>query len=131
MNKIILQRFPNENDQITFGKLYLDWIPDHKDIYTLEPPKGDYGKGYCIPQGLYNVRKYYSKAHPDVWKVLNVPGREDILIHIGNYPSDTTGCILVGLGIEEDVHMITNSRYAIKYLRSILGENSFSLEVKN
>lgn len=127
--KIILQTFES-NDTETYGKLDLLWLPNHKDIYTLEPKKGDYRQNCCIPQGLYNCRKYTSNDHKDVWKVLDVPGRTDILIHVGNYAKDTKGCILVGLGIEEDKHMITYSKKAIEYLRSILKDENFCLEVK-
>ena len=62
----------------------------------------------AIPTGLYKIEmnvvspKYNSiKWYQDLCKgkmprVLNVPGFEGVLIHPGNTPLDTLGCILVG-----------------------------------
>jgi hypothetical protein len=60
-----------------------------------------------IPDGLYNIslkpfggfhRKYKERFefHEGMLHVQNVPGFEDILIHIGNTEKDTAGCLLVG-----------------------------------
>ena len=75
----------------------------------------------AIPTGTYNVRmdivspKYSSKewfvknCHgARVPRLENVPGFEGILIHPGNFASDTDGCILVG---KNDVKgMVTKSK---------------------
>ena len=139
--KITLQRFVH--DKVTFGKLTLEWLPEHKDIYTIELPwKDNKTSVSCVPQGLYNCRPYTSAKYKNVWKILEVPGREAILIHsgnfacdvklqVGNHSSDTEGCIMVGLGIEEKVPMITRSKEAMDYLRGLLGSDNFSIEVKN
>jgi hypothetical protein len=141
MKKITLQRFVH--DKVTFGKLILEWLPEHKDIYTIELPWQDNKNNIsCIPQGLYNCKPYSSKKYKNVWHVLNVPGREAILIHAGNFASpvklqgsshtsDTEGCIMVGLGIEENVPMITKSKLAMEYLHEVLGKDNFAIEVKN
>lgn len=61
----------------------------------------------AIPTGVYRVtlsvksRKFASKPAYKFCKgylprLISVPGYEGVLIHIGNYPSDTDGCILVG-----------------------------------
>tara|TARA_R100001244_G_scaffold12078_2_gene14148 strand:- start:1794 stop:2249 length:456 start_codon:yes stop_codon:yes gene_type:complete len=63
-----------------------------------------------IPCGLYDVgvrtiggfdRRYSDKfptLHKGMLQVLNVPGFEYILIHIGNTHNNTEGCLLVGQG---------------------------------
>ena len=137
MNKATLQRF--SHDKVTFGKLHLDWASNHKDIYTIELPWLENKPNIsCIPQGLYNVRQHNTVKYPNTFEVLAVPGREAILIHAGNYAdvnenhkSDTQGCILIGLGIDESVPMITQSKAAMIYLRKLVGGNNFALEVKN
>lgn len=70
----------------------------------------------CIPPGIYPLKyktygrfyeKYHSNAklkHEFVPLVSKVPGRSEILFHIGNYPRNTLGCVLVGefAGVEKE-----------------------------
>lgn len=79
----------------TFGTLSFDGI----ELSTLEPVKP------LIPFGDYIVTCTYSPKfsgkHPynkynGVPLINGVPGAEGIRFHIGNYLSDTFGCILVG-----------------------------------
>jgi hypothetical protein len=67
-------------------------------FYGLEPPKLDPpAKPRCIPPGSYDVRNLYSNKHNRILPhIMNVPGFNEIEIHIGNYPHDTLGCLLVG-----------------------------------
>ena len=49
-----------------------------------------------IPAGSYQTILRYD--HADAWRLelTNVPGHSNIQIHIGNWPADTHGCILIG-----------------------------------
>lgn len=53
----------------------------------------------CIPKGTYALttgpRQIGGLA---TFRLLNVPDRTDIDVHVGNYPHDSLGCILVGVG---------------------------------
>ena len=55
----------------------------------------------CIPDGVYPVQKNNTPDHPNCFRILNVPGRDGILIHKGNFATgvkiDTLGCQLPGL----------------------------------
>ena len=63
-----------------------------------------------IPAGIYRIgvrcvggfdRRYaqrFPDMHQGMLQVLDVPGFEYILIHIGNTDEDTAGCLLVGFG---------------------------------
>lgn len=140
--KVLLQRFSQES--VTFGKLHIEGL-QHPDIYTIELPWQNNKVGVsCIPQGLYNCEPHNTKSYPDTWRILCVPGRTGILLHVGNYASDgilpsgkpfksnTKGCILPGFGIDEDIPMVQRSGAAMEYLRNTIGvNNNFSLEVKN
>lgn len=94
------------------GKLFCNTIEDRdRDLYQ---DMGDAGvrekKVYCetaIPYGRYRVtmkvqspkfanKKQYAKCKGYIPRLLDVPGFEGILIHIGNYAKDSCGCILVG-----------------------------------
>ncbi len=61
----------------------------------------------AIPTGTYTLtievesprlggREAYRFCHGRIPRLLDVPGFDGVLIHVGNYPEDTSGCILVG-----------------------------------
>ena len=90
----------------------------------------------CIPEGVYPVRLRLPResASRDYLHLLvqEVPNRDFILVHRGNFPSQTQGCLLVGLGTEQDV--VHNSVLAmdllIKEILHLGGEN-INLIIKN
>src|SRR5262249_41787329 len=74
-------------------------VDSQVECWTLEPARvKPYHEGHpCIPAGEYSVILSFSPHFKMVTpEVLAVPGHSDIRIHIGNYPKDTFGCILVG-----------------------------------
>lgn len=81
----------------TDGVLFVDSRPF---CNTLEPAQGKkvkFGKGCCIAPGLYSIDLHYSpKFGKYMLTLCGVRGRSGILIHSGNTPRDTVGCILVG-----------------------------------
>ena len=81
----------------TDGVLFVDSRPF---CDTLEPAQGKkvkYGKGCCIAPGTYSIDFHYSpKFGKFMLTLCGVRGRSGILIHSGNTPKDTSGCILVG-----------------------------------
>jgi hypothetical protein len=69
------------------------------DGWALEPPwRGNRIGESCIPCGLYDVRRRWSRRYREHLIVLGTAPRSLILLHVGNYPRDTRGCILPGLG---------------------------------
>jgi len=107
-----------------------------RTLYTLEQPwrnnrkgescipTGDYG---CIPHGWEDGTPVHKKK---VWEVTNVPGdRNAILFHVGNYPKDSKGCILVGTSTS-GVH-VWHSSHAISAMRSVIGRKNFNLKIQD
>jgi hypothetical protein len=86
----------------------------------------------CIPKGVYKVRKRTSAKYGEHFHLLNVPNRDFILLHHGNYHTDILGCILVGKGlldINKDGRLdVTSSKQAMKELLSTLPKE-FELEI--
>ena len=116
------------------GNLYLDgeWLCD-----TLENPYIDNQRSIsCIPAGQYKVRLRTAKesATKDYLHLLvqEVPDRSLILFHSGNTAKDTRGCIIVGIGREQD--LVKNSRLAMDLLMKEilnLGGTNINLIIKN
>ena len=118
----------------TIGELFLN---GERICNTLENSWQDNQRNIsCIPEGVYSVRLRLPResATRDYIHLLvkDVKDRDYILIHIGNTAKDTSGCILVGLGTEQDV--VHNSVLAmdllIKEILHLGGEN-INLIIKN
>ena len=96
---------------------------------TIELPfKDNLRQESCILEGVYDVIKVIKEDGKQVFLILNVPGRDGIEIHIGNYIQgnhpDTKGCILPGTyftDINQDGYIdIANSGYEMKKLLELL-----------
>ena len=121
-------------DKSTIGELFIN---GERFCDTLELPWKDNQRSIsCIPEGQYKVRIRLPResATRDYIHLLvkDVKDRDYILIHIGNTAKDTSGCILVGLGTEQDV--VHNSVLAMDLLiKEILnlGGTNINLIIKN
>lgn len=116
-----------EDENGTFGEMTADSV-DLKDIYTVErPPTGEHP---CIPVGTYDVEKFNSPKHGDIWMLQDVPGRTAIEFHPANNINDLLGCIGVGnsLGEVDGLPAVLNSQSTFKMLKSVLPD-SFQLTI--
>jgi len=91
----------------TNGLLFIDGV---FECYTLEDQYQAVKVMHetCIPEGTYDIKfrktggfhaKFSAKfknAHYGMLHIQDVPGFEYILIHTGNWESQTSGCLLVG-----------------------------------
>ena len=118
----------------TIGELFLN---GERICDTLENPWVDNQRNVsCIPEGVYPVRLRLPResATRDYIHLLvkDVKDRDWILFHRGNTAKDTSGCILVGLGTQQD--FVSNSTLAmdllIKEIIHLGGEN-INLIIKN
>ena len=90
----------------------------------------------CIPEGQYKVRlrKASESGSRDYLHLLveDVPKRDWILFHRGNTAKDTSGCILVGMGSQQD--FVSYSTLAMDLLMKEiinLGGTKINLIIKN
>lgn len=134
MNLILNRKFKLEKYSI--GKLYVDGrffcdtLEDTDRGLTNKMPLSEIQrlkkKGItAIPLGTYQVvlnvyspkfgaKSQYAFCKGFLPRLLSVPGYEGVLIHIGNTPADTEGCILVGKNNIKG--MVTNSAATFKSL---------------
>ena len=94
----------------TEGVLFFPAESGQSSMATLEPPAS--GAHPAIPAGEYPLRldvvsPRFARS-PRRWsaawgarlpRLMQVPGREGILIHPGNRPSDSSGCVLIGRAV--------------------------------
>lgn len=115
-----------EDFQLTVARKYRDAkctmgyleVNSKTTCYTLEPPwKDNKTDVSSIPVGKYPATLRYD--HTDRWRIelQRVPNRTNVQIHIGNYPSNTLGCILVGKNADVDKCAVLDSTAAYRELK--------------
>ena len=133
---LVLERNKSTLHSVT-GKLLL---LDNKNnlilqLRTLERPwVFNERKISCIPSGTYLVKRHISPKFGQCFKIQDVKGRSDILIHSGNVVNDTLGCVLVGLSSgtvdDTDTAMVYSSRKAMAVLLALI-DKEIVLQISN
>jgi hypothetical protein len=119
-----------------FGALSMDGFK----CCTLEPPdKGNQPFISCIPEGIYQIARgtfttSSGKTYPN-FHLIDVPGRDNIEIHVGNDIEDTEGCILVGkhyrIDAQHSKYWITDSKYTMgSFMNAMFGIDQAWLVVR-
>ena len=115
---ITLIRYAAVGDVCIFGMLIAD---DHV-FSTLELPwRNNERNRSCIPAGEYDcdyMRRSASGKYRGCFYVKGVAGRSQILIHNGNLPAHTKGCIIIGrrTGTLAGLPAVLNSVSALREL---------------
>lgn len=133
MEKLLLDRLRTSDDG-TFGQLIRN---GHQIAVTCELPWNDnVPRISCIPKGVYMVTQFTSPSKNkavdnQVYLLHEVTNRDNIEIHIANWPHELLGCIGVGKDFAEmkGRPAITNSTDTMKKLLLEL-PRSFYLQVK-
>ena len=107
----------------------LDEIKKIKASKETAIPAGTYELTMDVVSPKYSTYKSYEFCNGKLPRLQNVPGYDGILIHIGNYPKDTEGCILVGEN--KQVGAVLNSTATFKKLHDILltDKNNITIEI--
>lgn len=130
--RLTLLRLDQDSDA-TFGQI----VDEESKLwcYTLELPwLGNLPDVSCIPAGTYTARLRFSPKHGcDVYELADVPGRDHIELHVGNFaPRDTQGCILLGTTIQmmDGEKCVMGSKAAFtRFMAALGGAEEFTLTV--
>lgn len=133
--KLVLKRINNQ-DNYCEGKLYIDGIYQCDAIEDTDrgltsemsvaeiQSKKVYGET-AIPKGTYQItldvvspkfknRSWATFCEGKLPRLLDVPGFEGVLIHVGNEASNSLGCLLVGQKTKDG--WVSNSTQTFKDL---------------
>jgi hypothetical protein len=102
--------------------------PDSLGSYDAKIPEGEY---ICV-RGMHQLAGI--SAPFETFEVTNVPGHAGILFHVGNFNSDSSGCILCGMGITtiSNQQALSQSKIAFQKFMALQADvNQFNLTVKN
>ena len=111
-----------KTSRYTLGVLFVG----SRFYFTMEPPWQDNKSNIsCIPPGEYDyeyLERSASGKYKNCLHIKDVPGRFGILMHSGNKPEQTKGCILPGkkIGWLANTRAVLNSKSA---LNEIVGDN--------
>jgi hypothetical protein len=113
------------------------------DGYILEPPGGTYTQaiskdsGVRILEGSYKMVPHSGPKFQGVYALegANLGNRTAVLMHVGNYPSNTSACLLPGLKM--GYNAVSYSQNALNMIKNYIGDtgtmiikNSFSNPLK-
>ena len=131
METVRLERFKHQDKQ-TLSTWYL-----HNGVklagLELDWQNNEFQQS-CIPVGTYTVVPRTSKKYGKHFHVKDVPNRDMILVHVGNFHFDLLGCLAVGLkhsDANKDGYLdVVQSKDAMKKLLDTY-PNGFELEIVN
>lgn len=112
----------------TVGKL----IVHHDDLTLMSlelPDKSNRVNISCIPCGNYLCKRDLTGKH-QFYKIMDVPGRADIEIHIANKPEDLLGCTGLGLSFDSKYNLV-DSKKACNALLDSMSNEDFMLCIRD
>lgn len=133
--KAVLTRLAHEKKQ-TLGEM--NFYSDLLNVFSCKilelPDKDNQNSISRIPVGQYNCVLRWSQKYKWHYHVENVHGRSYILIHFGNYYTNTRGCLLAGTSFadinKDGLRDVTSSKKTMKRMIDI-APDEFQLTIIN
>ena len=133
--RVLIERLWQEEDKQTLGRIQV--LNDNGGAilngYCLElPDKNNAVRISRILEGDYNVSRRTSPKYGNHFHILDVEGRTLILIHAGNYYTETEGCVLVGYDYadinHDGLYDVTQSKKFLNKMLELL-PGTFALRI--
>ena len=133
MRTIKIIRLDDDGKQTLSFAWVFDKVTKLFEFRVLELPwKRNQQNVSCIPKDIYTVVKFNSPTHGNVFLYQDVPNREYIEMHPGNYNSQIRGCQLPGEAFS-DINSdglldVTSSRKTLEIIWDLMPEE-FRIEI--
>lgn len=123
--KAVLTRLTHEAKQ-TLGEL--NFFQDVNMMFSCKilelPDRANQNSISRISAGKYSCVLRWSEKYKWHYHILDVPGRSYILIHFGNYYTNTRGCLIAGAGFhdinKDGFRDVTSSKKTMKRMIDIV-----------
>ena len=96
INGVFFTNTLEDTDRNLYQGMQEEWISERKVYGSTAIPYGRYRITLKQQSPKYSKKKQYDFCKGYLPRLQNVPCWSGVLIHIGNFPEDTEGCILVG-----------------------------------
>lgn len=129
MKRLLLMRLQKLDDR-TLGRLIVFNGTEIEETFTtLELPwRNNERNNSCILSGYYTVDPRESPKFGKHLIINNTSPREVVLLHQGNFPSNSSGCVLVGTGFgdfdKDGRREITESKRAMRRLVELVADTA-------
>lgn len=133
MKRALLGRFES-NSEVTLGAMCDDQSRKSLGAILELPWVGNARGVSCIPAGTYVCQLRFSPKHDrEVYELQDVPGRDDVEIHIGNTTADSRGCLIIGsrVGRLNGQRAVLESAEAFEKLMAWAGGEDFELVIED
>lgn len=111
-------------DRLLYRHTPLSDIAAAKALGTTAIPAGTYPLTLRQVSPRFGGRSQYAFCQGRLPRLQDVPGYEGVLIHIGNYPEDTAGCILVGENLVKGQLLRSTQTFRALYARLLAAEGA-------
>lgn len=113
-------------------------LKDEKGNILAQCVEHSYGSKPKLQFGKYTCRRGIHKLHDlkpfETFEICGVRGHSGVLFHVGNWHTDSDGCVLLGSGIAQSKkgQMVTSSKQTFhEFMEKLEGQNSFTLIVSD
>ena len=97
---------------------------------TTAIPTGSYRVTLAVQSPKFSKRAIYQFCNGYLPRLINVPGYDGVLIHIGNTSKDTEGCLLVGRNTQVGKVLESRKTFMALYDRLLEAKDNIYIKIE-